>query len=372
MSFDSLPTILFAVAISIAFPLLYLSLIRWLDLYASGSFKTVLACVGWGITSTVIAAIVNRIFLRFVDELIVVRFTAPIVEEILKSLILIYLVRRPNFTYFVDGAVFGFASGTGFTILENLEYLVRAGGVEQTLPVALTRAFTTSLLHGNATALTGIALGKLKFSRGLSRTLSPVLGWAGAISLHMTFNNIVSRNTELGLLAPLLALGVALFGLSLVATFIFIGLREERGWLRENLKMDLGVSSGESKVVQEMANFDTLLAPITQRFGIEKRKQVEEFLHLQAQLGIKRQAQEKTRDPIERAELGTEVIALQEQVDLLRRVVGVYCMTYVRSILPPATEPMWARLNQTLAQQKSSGKNMWSSLEDKLEQGQVD
>lgn len=369
MPLDALPTIAAAVAISIAFPLLYLSLIRWLDLYASGSFKTVLACVGWGITSTIIAAIVNRIFLRFVEEAIVVRFTAPIAEEILKSLILIYLVRRPNFSYFVDGAVFGFASGTGFTILENLEYLVRAG-VGQTLPVALTRAFTTSLLHGSATAMTGIALGKLKFSRGLSRTLSPLLGWAGAISLHMTFNNVVSRNTELGLLTPLLALGIALLGLVLVATFIFIGLREERGWLLEKLKMNVGVSAGESKVVQEMANFDTLLAPVSERFGNEKRKQVEEFLRLQAQLGIKRKTQEKTQDPIERAEVGTEVIALQEQIDLLRRVVGVYCMTYVRSILPPETEPMWVRLNQTLAKQKSSGKNMWSSLESKMEQEQ--
>lgn len=370
MQLDALPSIAIAIAISIVFPLIYLSLIRWLDLYASGSFKTVLACVGWGITSTLIAAIVNRIFLRFVDEMIVVRFTAPIAEEILKSLILIYLVRRPSFTYFVDGAVFGFASGTGFTILENLEYLVRAGA-GQTLPVALTRAFTTSLLHGNATAMSGIALGGLKFSNGIKRTLAPLLGWAGAIGLHMTFNNIVSRNEELGVLAPLLALGVALLGLGLVATIIFVGLREERRWILEKLKADVGVSAGESKVVQEMANFDTLLAPISQRFGIEKRKQVEAFLHIQAQLGIKRKAQEKTQDPLARAEIGTEVIALQEQIDVLRRRVGVYCMTYIRSILPPDTEPMWIRLNQALANQKPTGKSLWNALEGKLEQEQA-
>ncbi len=366
MQLEMLPSIILAIAISIVFPLLYLAAVRWLDLYALGSFKTVMLCVAWGMASTIIAATVNRIFLRFFEEMMVVRFTAPIIEEILKSLVLIYLVRRPNFAYFVDGAIFGFAAGTGFTIFENLEYLVRAGAASS-LPVALTRAFSTSLLHGSATAMTGVALGRLRFGRGWSRTLSPILGWTGAVSLHIAFNNTVSR--EMGLLTPLIALGIALGGLVLVAVLIFVGLREERGWILEKLKMDVGVSAGESKVVQEMANFDTLLAPISQRFGDEKRKQVEEFLRLQAQLGIKRKTQEKTQDPIERAEIGTEVIALQEQMNALRRQVGVYCMTYVRSILPPETEPMWIRLNQTIAIQKSpSGKSLWNALEGKLEQ----
>jgi RsiW-degrading membrane proteinase PrsW (M82 family) len=367
VSLDAIPSIVFTIAISIFFPIIYLSIIRWLDLYASGSFKTVVACVGWGMGSTLIAAIVNRIFLLFADETLVVRFTAPIAEEILKSLVLIYLVRRPNFTYFVDGAVFGFASGTGFTILENLEYLVRSGP-GQTLPVALTRAFTTSLLHGSATAMSGVALGSLKFSRGFKRALAPVLGWIGAVGLHMTFNNIVSRNTELGAITALLSLAVALFGFALVAGIIFVGLRQERRWMLEKLKMDVGVSVGESKVVQEMANFDTLLEPIDHHFGGEKRKQVEEFLRLQAQLGIKRKAQDRALDPVERAEFGTEVIALQEEMDALRRKVGVYCMTYVRSILPPTSEQMWLRLGQTIAKQKPSGdKSLWASLEKKIE-----
>ncbi|MBK9207159.1 MAG: PrsW family intramembrane metalloprotease [Anaerolineales bacterium] len=37
--------------------------------------------------------------------------TAPILEEILKSLILIYLVKRAEFNYVVDGAIYGFGAG---------------------------------------------------------------------------------------------------------------------------------------------------------------------------------------------------------------------------------------------------------------------
>ena len=50
--------------------------------------------------------------------------------------------------------------------------------------------------------------------------------------------------------------------------------------------------------------------------------------------------------------------------------VGVYCMAYVRSILPPETEPLWARLDQSLlAQQGATGRNMWSTLGDKMDVG---
>ena len=39
-----------------------------------------------------------------VDWMVLVRFIAPIEEEIFKGLILLFLVRRKQFTYFVDGA----------------------------------------------------------------------------------------------------------------------------------------------------------------------------------------------------------------------------------------------------------------------------
>jgi len=66
--------------------------------------------------------------------------TAPIVEEVFKSLILLYLVRRANTTFFVDGAVYGFAAGIGFAIAENMLYLSRLDA-DASVVVATSRAF---------------------------------------------------------------------------------------------------------------------------------------------------------------------------------------------------------------------------------------
>ena len=353
-----------AIIISIAFPLGYLYIVRQLDLYASGSFKTVLICFLWGFAAFFLAIPINRAFLAIGGLTIVITRVAPIIEEILKSSILVYYVRRPNFTYFVDGAIFGFAAGTGFTVMENLLYLSKADS-SMGLAVALTRVFSTSLLHGSTTALVGVSLGRLRFGRGYSRIISLVVGLAAAMTMHLTFNNIITanQNTSGFFIAALIGFG----GLGLNALFITLGLREERQWIRETLKMDVGVSATESNVVQQMGDLDTLLAPIKNRFGDEKRKQVETFLRLEAQIGLKRKTEEMTPDPHLRDELNTEIIELRKKLDVLRREVGVYCMSYVRSILPPSTEPIWTRLSQSMgAQETTATGSLWNTLGGKM------
>ncbi|MCX6046251.1 MAG: PrsW family glutamic-type intramembrane protease [Chloroflexi bacterium] len=274
-------------------------------------------------------------------------------------------MRRPDFTYFVDGAIYGFAVGSAFGMLENLLYVSRVGTTSG-LALALTRAFSTSLMHGSASALVGVALGRLRFGRGLTRLIAVVLGWAAAITLHIAFNNLISQRW--GILTVLLAVLVGVGGVVLNAGFIRWGLHEERRWLRDTLGRETGVSAGESAVVQQLATLNRLLAPVSERFGLEKRQQVETFLRLQAQLGLKRKVEEMTPDLRLRSEMAAQVAALRLEVDELRRAIGVYCMTYVRSILPPETEPLWSRLNATLAKPAlpPSGINLWHNLGSKI------
>src|SRR5690349_10609870 len=100
---------LIALVVAVAVPLIFLGLVRWLDLYASGSRKAVVMCLLWGAVAFFLALQVNTAALNFVSLGLLVTLVAPMIEEVLKSLILGYYVRRPDFTYFVDGAIYGFA-----------------------------------------------------------------------------------------------------------------------------------------------------------------------------------------------------------------------------------------------------------------------
>lgn len=344
--------------VAIVIPIGFLYLVRWLDLYASGSFKTVLLCFGWGLVAFFLALQINSGALSIIrDYNIITTLVAPIAEEILKSLILVYIVRRPEFTYFVDGAIYGFAAGTGFAVIENLSYL-SGGGADTSLLVALSRVFSTSLMHGSASALVGIALGRLRFGHGNKRLLSVLLGWASAMTVHLIFNNLVRQQDAMLTLVLLVVIGLG--GVGLVAVFIFWGLAEERRWLHDTLKSSVGVSREESSVVQKMEDLSTLLAPIGQHFGEEKRKLVEQLLHLEAQFGLKIKTQSLTPDPKLRESLGTQIITMKQQIEQLQRRIGLSCMTLVRMIIPNDAISMLQRL-QTLEVKETLAKgSIWT------------
>jgi len=365
-------TILIPVAVSVGVPIAFLWGVRRLDLYASGGFGVVVACSLAGLLAFPLSFALNTSALRLLvtgglaaaSALFLVRTTvAPVVEEVCKSLCLAYYVRRPEFTYFVDGAIYGFAAGTAFAVVENLFYLARSS---DPLALSVNRAFSTSLMHGSASALVGVSLGRFRFGRGRTRLASLALGWAAAMAVHLTFNRVVNS----GPLTPAivaLAVLIGFGGVALTAGFIVWGLREERRWLRETLGLGVGVSAGEAAVVQRMADLGTLLAPIGRQFGQAKQRQVQAFLHLEAQLGLKRKAADLTPDAGLRAALESQIEALHGEMDALRRAVGVYCMAYVRSILPADTEPLWDRLGFAISHAPEPSMDLWRALSDRAE-----
>jgi len=89
---------LLAALVAVIIPLIFLLLVRRLDLYASGSFRAVLICMGWGIVAFLAAYQVNNLFLRVVSYSLLVTLVAPIVEEVLKSLVLVYYLRGVDHT----------------------------------------------------------------------------------------------------------------------------------------------------------------------------------------------------------------------------------------------------------------------------------
>jgi CRP-like cAMP-binding protein/RsiW-degrading membrane proteinase PrsW (M82 family) len=352
-----------AIFVATLVPLLFLYIIWALDLYASGSFRTVAICFVWGLASFGLAYGVNTFSLNFVSYAIFVTVIAPIVEEILKSLMLVYYIRKPDFTYFVDGAIYGFASGIGFSVFENYYYLY---GEEAALIMTIGRVLSTCLMHGTTSALVGVSLGRFRFQRRAGRILSLVGGLAVAMAFHMTFNWVVATGSGWLLLA--IAAGVGFAGAGAVGLIIRQGLREEKAWIEEKLSMAVGVTAGESAVVQRLEDLQGVLEPLAQRFGPERTRQVEEFLVKQAQLGIKRKALEKLTDERLRHETQVQIERLRVEIDAARQIVGVYGMIYLRSIFPQEISPLWGRLEAAVAAPPSREPqaDMWGTVTQRL------
>ncbi len=354
-----------ALVIATIIPLIFLYIIFALDLYKVGTFRYVLLCFVWGGIAFGIATYVNRglYFSHWVSRDNIVRYTAPIAEEILKALILIYLVRRPNFTYFVDGAIYGFAAGMGFAVLENYQYILGAPGSE--LGTAISRVISTNLIHASASALVGIALGMARFRRTAGHIGLLTAGLLVAMLLHGLFNNLVSRVTD----GPILiyATGIGFGGAAFIAFSIKRGLAEEKRWIEQTLGMADRVTGQEAAAVQKLETVTDVLAPVVKMFGQEKADQIEKFLVMQARLGILRKTLEKLNDEKMKKAVENQMAGLRTEMDEIRRSVGAYTMLGLRNIFPEQASPLWGRLENLIqervaARPASGGANLWAAL----------
>lgn len=361
-----------SLGIATIIPIIALYIIYTRDLYSTGAFKFVLMCFLWGGIAFALASLINRTLIGTfdVDRLLVIRTIAPIEEEILKGLILLFLVRRKEFTYFVDGAIYGFAIGIGFAIFENYEYLYYTAESSQ-LSLAIIRVISTNMMHATCSATIGIALGYARFSKRSGVPLFILGGAAVAMATHIGFNNIASLEIDntLLLLAFIIVLGILGFGL--IAFFIRRGTKEAQIWIRESLGMGDGVTSGEAKAVDQIKDMDTLLAPLANIYGENKARQIEKLLRMQARLGILRKNLDRLQDEKLIASTEEEIAAIRLEMDEARRAIGNYEMMTLRLIFPEEDAGIWGRLEDVINQKIAAAPGpqaggLWSQLGGKV------
>lgn len=369
--------VLLAIWIAAGIPVVFLLLVYMLDLYASRTFRLVVFCFGWGTGGGVgLAYLINTyISIPLIEEfrldyLLLYLALAPMAEEVVKSLPIFYVSRQPAFTYFVDGAIYGFAGGIGFSITENFLYMFRYPDVA--VPLVLVRAFSTCLMHGAATAMVGVAVGLFRLSRSVHRRLMMVGGWVVAIVVHALFNGFVVLLPAQGSQGVLAAVGIGLGGLGLTIFFIFLGLREqqkwlvesldqhmidllnadltpqEQAWLAETLDRQAGVSVAEVRASQAYEVLDKVLKPVRRQFP-RKAEQMELIVLYQAQIGIKRRLREEVSDPEVKAQLDREVARLEKDAKKLRKEVGLGAMAYLKCVFDPQNPELGTCLEELVS-----------------------
>lgn len=115
------------------------------------------------------------------------RYVSPLIEEILKGLIIVVLLQRNRIGFLVDAAIFGFAIGAGFAVVENiymLEVLDRTG-----IGLWLIRGFGTAMMHGGATAILAVSYRALIRKKDRSHVVAFLPGLMVAGVTHSLFNH---------------------------------------------------------------------------------------------------------------------------------------------------------------------------------------
>ncbi|MDQ2652705.1 MAG: PrsW family intramembrane metalloprotease [Chloroflexota bacterium] len=291
----------------------YAGVILRLDRYESEPTRVVAACFAWGAIGAILLSIIaSLIFEDVVADLIgpefapglTIVFGAPLIEETAKgiALLAVLLIARDEFDSTLDGLVYGALVGAGFAMTENILYFGQTyleGGLGPFGTLVVARAVFGGLAHPAYTAVTGAALGwaRSQYGRGWRRFVVPVLGWAGAVALHMAWNGGLTLTEnwlgdpgilELVAVQAMIVLVPAVLVLYVVAR---LSHRHELEILRRELRPEVEqgtISESEYRLITDDARRKETLAIAKSRGGRALRGQQLAFFHTAGDLAFRR------------------------------------------------------------------------------------
>jgi RsiW-degrading membrane proteinase PrsW (M82 family) len=202
-----------AIAVGLAPVTTFLAGLLLLDSYKLVKLRHVIYAVAFGMVAAGFAYAINGLILdlSWVEFVAYTRYVAPPVEELLKGAVIVALIRSHRIGFLVDAAIFGFAVGAGFAMVENLVYLEQFPGAS--MGTWTVRGFGTAIMHGGATAIFAMVGLAMLDRRGYAGARAFAPGYAMAVVLHSLFNHffLSPRLSTLGVAIVVPALLYAVF-----------------------------------------------------------------------------------------------------------------------------------------------------------------
>jgi RsiW-degrading membrane proteinase PrsW (M82 family) len=313
---------------------LFLGGLVYLDSYKLVTFRSVLVAVAAGIAAAGVAfgtatVITGELGLSQVPYS---RYIAPVVEETLKAAFPVWLLWKKRIGFLVDAAVYGFAVGTGFALLENISYLLT---VTDSNPLLwLVRGLGTALMHGGVTAMVAV-LGRSMSERnsgGLTAAVAP--GLVVAVLIHSAFNHFF--------MSPVASAFATVVGVPVVMAVVFrFSEKSTREWLGVGFDTDQNLLEMITTGVLTETHVGQYLQTLQDRFSGEVVADMLCLLRLQVELSIRAKAVMLMREAGFAPDPDPEVREKLAEMEFLEGSIGRTGMLALHPFLPAAARNRW-------------------------------
>jgi len=260
------------------------------------------------------------------------RYAAPLVEEIFKAAIVVYLIRTEKVGFMVDAGIHGFALGTGFALVENFYYALFLGTGDPL--VWLVRGLGTAVMHGSVTAIIGF-LSKDLTDRHESLSLKWFLpGFIIAYVAHSTYNHL--------LLNPLYSTALLLAVMPTLLLYVFSrSEKATRDWLGSGLDSDVEmleqILSGE--VVRSRVG--EYLTSLRERFSGPVVADMLCLLQIHVELSLRAKGMLIARAAGVELEVDDEIRANFEEMRYLEKSIGEVGMLAIMPLRRTSSRDLW-------------------------------
>jgi len=186
---------------------IFLIILLYFDSYKLVKISMIIIVIIVGSIAALLSYVINSGLLNLIhiNSISYAQYIAPIIEESLKALFIIYLISQKKIGFMIDAVIYGFAIGAGFAFVENIYYLNELESAN--IFLWIIRGFGTAIMHGGTTAIFSILTKNffdtshnLKIFNYLPGLISAILyhslflifmpGLFTAIVIHSFFNHL--------------------------------------------------------------------------------------------------------------------------------------------------------------------------------------
>jgi len=260
------------------------------------------------------------------------RYFSPFIEEALKGVIIVILLNRNRIAFLVDAAIFGFAVGAGFAVIENIYML-------QLLPVTdmrvwIIRGFGTAMMHGAATAILAVSYRALVRRHERSPVVAFIPGLLVAGIVHSVYNHFFFPpvvNTIVVLTSlPILMVVIYKQSESAVADWLDVGFDADT----ELLQL---INSGRLST----SRVGLYLLTLKEKFRGEVVADLLCYLQLHVELSMRAKGLLMMRESGFENEVGEETKAKLEEMKYLDRSIGKTGKLAMKPFLQMSRKDLW-------------------------------
>lgn len=294
--------------------LLFLVFLFVLDSFKLVVKKTLVYSVVWGMLSALLAYVINTGSMQFfhVSFENLSRYFSPFIEELLKIIFIVILIKLKRVGFMIDAAIYGFAVGAGFALAENIFYLYTNN--DPNLLTWIIRGLGTSVMHGGCTALFALIIVGAK-NREALMYVNIIAAFGLAYLIHSLFNHFY--------VSPIIQTAGIVVLLPLVFIFIFnLNEKQLQNWLEIEFANEIELLNMIKKGQFGSTKAGEYLMSLKSRFTAEVIFDMYCFIGLYLELSIKAKRnimlKESGFEAIVEPDLNNKLLELKQ----LRKLIG--------------------------------------------------
>lgn len=260
------------------------------------------------------------------------RYGAPLLEESIKSAVILVLIRTRRIGFLVDASVLGYAVGAGFATVENLYYL--SSLTDPHMAVWIVRGFGTAILHGGVQAIFAALVLTSADQRGKldARGVLPPL--ALAVLVHAAFNQFMLPPIQETLLVMA----------SVPPLMLWVFVRSEgsvRSWIGPGFDADTELIELIDSGTFSQSHAGQYLYALRERFPGEVIADLLCYLRLYVELALRAKGMLMMREHGIEVAINEDTREKLQEMRYLERSIGPTALRTLQPLMPMSRRDLW-------------------------------